>query len=327
LKAVLLYGKQDLRYVDVPKPKVGPTDVLVRVKACGICPTDLRKYQMGTEGSPYLPGFPFNMGHEWTGDVVEVGELVTFPEAGMRVRSAGWAGYAEYALINTYEFANRGTRIADDVVVLPDNVSYEEGSFVEGVSVGMHAVIDQAKAQLGDCLVIIGSGQMGLQQVSIAKLVGATVVSSDTLDWRLEYAKKFGADYVINPSRDDPAHVVKEITGGRMADAVIVTVGLPDAILQGLNVVGDRGRVVLFGGAPMGTKVSLDPNMIHYGEKTLIGCGYWSLYSNRAIGLISSHKVPVRELITHRFPLAKTEEAFRLALTDKQRYLKGMIIP
>jgi len=327
LKAALLYGKQDLRYVDVPIPEVGPTDVLVKVKACGICPTDLRKYQLGKKGSPLLPHFPFNLGHEWTGDVVEVGELVSFPEVGMRIRGYSWGGYAEYALIKTYELVKRGAKITDMIIDLPENVSYEEGTFVEGVSVGMHAVLDQAKVKLGDYLVIIGAGQMGLQQVMIAKLAGATVISSDLLDWRLEYAEKFGADYLINPSREDPVEAVKKITGGKMANAAIVTVGSPAAIEQGLKVVGDHGRVVLFGGAPLDTTVTFEPNIIHYGEKVLIGCGSPPKYNRKAIELISSGKTPVKKLITHRFPLEKINEAFKIALSKEEKYLKGIIIP
>jgi len=326
MKEVLLYGKGDMKLVDSPIPRCGPNDALVRLRACGVCPTDLRKYSLGSKGSPLIH-LPMNMGHEWTGDVVEVGENVKYPEVGMRVRGDGYGGYAEYNLINTERFLMMGRSIHDTVIQLPENVSYIEGTFVENVQMSMHAVIDQAGGALGKIIVIIGAGQMGLTQVMIGKLIGATVVVTELIEWRRELAKKYGADYVIDASKDDPIEAVKEITKGKMADGAVITVGVPTAIYQGINIIGKNGRAVLFGGAPLDTTITFDPNLIHYGDKALVGCSGHRETGRLAMDLIASGKIPVKGLVSHKFKLEKLPEAFKRMTENKlQRYLKGMVV-
>jgi L-iditol 2-dehydrogenase len=327
VKEALLYEAQDLRLVDSPKPECGPTDALVRVRACGICPTDLRKYRLGTKGSP-LVHLPMNMGHEWTGDVVQVGENLDYPKVGMRVRGAGWGGYAEYGLISTRRLARRGRRIEDVVVELPENVSYEEGTFVENVQISIHAVIDQAGGSLGKTIVIIGAGQMGLTQVMIGRLIGAVVIVMEIADWRLELAKQYGADHVVHSSEEDPIEAVRQITRGRMADGVVITVGVPEAIIQGIRMLGRQGRAVLFGGAPLDTTVTFNPNLIHYGDRALVGCSGGPPRGQMAMELIASGKAPVKGLISHTFNLEELPEAFRqITEHELDGYLKGIAIP
>lgn len=326
MKEVVLYNKKDLRVIDSPKPKCGSSDILVKLRACTICPTDLRKYTLGEMGSPLLH-LPMNMGHEWTGDIVEVGETITYPKVGMRVRGSGWGGYAEYNLMSLQGLARWGKPIEEMVVEMPKNVSYPEGTFVENIEICMHAVIDQAGVSLGKSLVIIGGGQMGLTQVMIGKLMGATVIVTELVDWRLETAKKFGADYVINTAKEDPVEAVKKITNGRMADGAVITVGVPAAILQGLNVLGRNGRAVLFGGATLDTTVTFNPNLIHYGDRALVGCSGGPPRGRLAMELIASGKIPVKKLITHTFKLDELPEAFKQISENKlDGYLKGVVV-
>ncbi|MDQ1280602.1 MAG: hypothetical protein QG670_1865 [Thermoproteota archaeon] len=326
MKEVILYNTKDLRVVDSPKPTCGPSDILVKLRACAICPTDLRKYTLGELGSPLLH-LPMNMGHEWTGDVVEVGESISYPKVGMRVRGSGWGGYAEYNLMSLQRLASWGRPIEDMVVEVPKDVSYEEGTFLENIEICMHAVIDQAQSGLGKSLVIIGGGQMGLTQVMIGKLIGATVIVTELVDWRLEIAKKFGADYVINTAKEDAVDTIKKITNGKMADGAIITVGVPPAILQGLNVLGRNGRAVLFGGATLDTTVTFNPNLIHYGDRALVGCSGGPPRGRLAMGLIASGKILVNRLITHKFKLEELPEAFRLISENKlESYLKGVVV-
>lgn len=326
MKEVILYEKQDLRLINSPIPKCGPTDALIKIKACAICPTDLRKYALGKVGSPLIH-LPMNMGHEWTGDVIEVGQYVTYPKVGMRVRGAGMMGYAEYGLVNMVAAASRGAPITETLVQLPDNVSYEEGTFVENITICMHAIVDQAQIALGKTLVIIGAGQMGLTQVMLGKLIGATVIVSEFIDWRRELAKKYGADYVIDASKEDPVKAVDKITKGSMADGAIITVGVPAAILQGLNVIGRGGRAVLFGGATLDTTVTFNPNLIHYGDKGLVGCSGGPPRGRMAMDIIASKKIPVKELYSHTYKLEDLPEALKNITENKvDRYLKGMIL-
>jgi len=325
VREAVLYEAQDMRVVDSPEPECGPDDVLVRVRACGICPTDLRKYSLGAKGSP-LVHLPMNMGHEWTGDVVGVGESIEYPKVGMRVRGGGWGGYAETCSVNTHRLARFGRRVEDVVIEIPDSVSYEEGTFVENVEISIHAVMDQAAASLGKTIVIIGAGQMGLTQIMIGRLIGATVIVTELQGWRLELAKEYGADYVVHASEEDPVEAVRRITKGRMADGVVITVGVPEAILQGIQMLGRNGRAVLFGGAPLDTAVTFNPNLIHYGDRALVGCSTGPPRGELAMDLIASGKVPVKGLISHTFRLEELPEAFELITGGKlARYVKGMV--
>jgi len=332
MKEVLLFERQDLRLVESPVPKCGPNDVLIRIRACAICPTDLRKYLLGKIGSPLLH-LPMNLGHEWTGDVVEVGENVDYPSVGMRVRGIHFCGYAEYTSINVIktlkeirEWGHEGS-LEDVIVELPNNVSYEEGTFVENIAISIHALIDQGNVSLGKRVVIIGAGQMGLTQVCIGKLIGATVIVTDLIDWRLELAKELGADYIINVNNEDPIEAVKKITNGKMADAAIITVGVPSAIYQGLNIIGRNGRAVLFGGSTLDTTITFNPNIIHYGDKALVGCSGGPVRGRLAMELIATRKVPVQKLYSHKFKLEELPEAFKKITENKlEKYLKGMVL-
>lgn len=322
MKAALLYGKDDLRVVELDTPDVGPDDILVKVKVCAVCPTDIRKYRTGNHG---VDRFPMNLGHEWTGEVVKAGKRVKGFNNGMRVIGAGFAGYAEYAKIPQIY------RELGMVLEIPANVSYEEGAFLEPLADCLHAVRDQARAKAGETTVIIGAGQMGLQLSMVAKSAGATVIVSEFMKKRVEYAERFGADYAINAAEEDPIEVTNRITQGRGADSVIVSIGHPLGIGQGLKMVKKGGRVVLFAGAPEGTTVQLDPNIIHYGEVTLTG-SFWlgvaevslDLY-RETLDLIDSKEFPLAELITHRFTLDEIHKAFQVQ--ENREGLKAVIIP
>ncbi|MGQ9721654.1 MAG: zinc-binding dehydrogenase [Candidatus Jordarchaeum sp.] len=322
MKSALLYGKGDLRVVEIDIPEIGPNDALVKVKVCAVCPTDVRKYRTGNQS---VHSYPVNLGHEWTGDVVKIGDNVENWKVGMRIAGAGFEGYAEYAKLDK-GYLNSGM-----VLELPDKVSYEEGTFVEPLADCLHAVKDRAKVKAGDTVAIIGAGQMGLQLMMIAKSVGAKVIVSEVAEERLEYAEKFGADHVVNASKENPIEAIKKLTKDWGTDSVIVSIGNPTAIEQGLNIVRKGGRVVIFGGAPQGSIVQLDPNIIHYREVELTGSNWigtieinLQLYQE-ALDLIASKKVPVAEFITHRFTLDEIHKAFQVQ--ENKEGLKVMIIP
>ena len=326
MKEVLLFDAKDMKIVDSPVPKCGPNNVLVKLRACAICPTDLRKYSLGRKGSPLIH-LPMNMGHEWTGDVVEVGEKVEYPKVGARVRGPSWGGYAEYVMADMMDGTRWGAPKEEILTELPENVSYEDGTFVENIAICIHAVVDQAGAGLGKTLVIIGAGQMGLTQVMIGKATGSIVIVTDSIDWRLEMAKNFGADHLVNISKEDPVEAVKKITKGKMADGVVITVGVSPAILQGLNMLGNNGKAVLFGGSTLDTNITFNPNLIHYGDKALVGCAGGPPRSKLAVDLIASGRMPVKELVSHTFKLEELPEAFENITSNKlDRYLKGMVV-
>lgn len=304
MKEALLYGVGDLRLVDSPKPEMGPNDILIAIKACAVCPTDVRKFKTGDHGVPF---WPFNMGHEWAGEIVGVGDNVKGFVTGTRVAGSGYGAYAEFVKFAPAELV-RGRPQAERVVPLPDNISYAEGTFMEPLADCIHS-LEQARVRLGETVVILGAGQMGLQHVMVAKAMGVKAIAVDLLPDRLALATKFGADVVINGEQEDAIMTVKDLTGGQGADGVIVTVGSAQATVQALGMVKRAGTVVLFSGYRIGTTVTIDPNIIHYGEVNLTasyGRGFGNVsieFFRKAIALIASGKAPVGELITHRFPL------------------------
>jgi L-iditol 2-dehydrogenase len=311
LKAALLYGVGDLRLVDIPKPEPAPDEVLMKVTVCAVCPTDIRKYRVGNGG---VLQFPFNMGHEWVGEVVEVGKEVADVKVGERLLGGGYAGYAEYAPLGGHMLRPIGGK----PLVVPEGVTDEEATFVEPLADAIHSIVDQGKVKIGDKVLILGAGQLALQHVMVAKAVGATVIVSEPIAERRELARKFGADHVLEgSSTEEVVAGVHELTDGKGADAAIVTIGSPEASVTALSAVRSRARIVLFGGFDRGVQTTLDLNIIHYKEIELTG-SYWvgvPPYGNPdlygvAMKLIQDKTVPVAKLITHRMELEQIHDAF-----------------
>lgn len=311
MKAALLYGIGDLRLVDIPTPEYASDEVLMKVTVCAVCPTDIRKYRVGNGG---VLKFPFNMGHEWVGEVVEVGKDVGDVKVGDRLLGGGYAGYAEYAPLGGI-----GLRpVSGKPLVVPDGVSDEEATFVEPLADAVHSIVDQGKVKIGDIVLIVGAGQLALQHVMVAKAVGATVIVSEPIAERRELAKTFGADYIVDgSSTEEVVAFVHNLTDGKGADAAIVTIGSPEASITALAAVRSRARVVLFGGYDRGVQTMFDLNIIHYKEIEVTG-SYWvgvPPYSNPdlygvAMKLIKEKTIPVAKLITHRMELEKIHDAF-----------------
>jgi len=325
MKAILLYGKEDLREVEVETPKVGPDDVLIKVRACGVCPTDARKYYTL---SGILPTLPFNLGHEWAGDIVEVGENITEFKPGMRVAGSKFGGYAEYLLMSKTEDQRWWWTLTE----IPENVSYEEATFVEPLADCLHSLIDQAEVKIGDWVLIIGAGQMGLQHVMVAKHIGAKVIVSDIIDERLRYAEDFGADYTINPKKESLEEAVKKLTQGEGVNAAILTAVNQSTMDQALKSIGKKARIVIFAGVEKGIKLSIDTNIIHYNEASIIGSEWVGVDGqNRklyrlALELISSGVAPVKKLITHRFKFSVEEIKKAFEIIRSVKGLKSIVI-
>ncbi len=325
MREQLLYKVGDVRLVESPKPECGPDDMLIRVRVCAVCPTDWRKFSTGDHG---IPNWPFNMGHEWSGDVAEIGANVKGWTVGQRVAMVGYGGYADYFKVTPNQ-VRFGRRVGDTIVTVPDNVSYEDATFMEPFADCIHSV-EQAQVRLGETLAVIGSGQMGLQHTIVGKLMGLKVIVSDILPERLELAKQVGADYVINAATEDPVARVKEITGGQGADGVCLTAGTAQGVVQSLQMVKRTGAIALFSGFKNGTMVTFDPNIIHYGEIVLTGSYGTGLKHpdaglfKKSMELIATGRAPVGKLITHRFPLEELETA--LKAVGSYQALKAMII-
>jgi len=333
MKAALLYGVKDLRIEDVELPKVEAGEVLVKVRAATTCGTDLKIFQRGyVEKVIKLPTI---FGHEWAGDVVEVNKGLDWPEKGMRVRAGNsapclhctmcqrgeynlcenmiwlWGAYAEYIKIPA-------RMVFVNMQEIPSGVAYEEAAITEPLACVLHGV-EEARVKLGDVVVIIGAGPIGLLHLLTVRKMGANrVLMIDLVDERLNFAEKLGADEIINGKTEDAVEKVRQLTGGYGADVAIEAIGLPATWEQAIRLVRKGGTVLEFGGCPPGTEIKVNTETLHYGELTVLGAFHATpLHFRKALDMIASRTIDVRPLVTKRMKLEEIRQAFEILSTSK----------
>jgi L-iditol 2-dehydrogenase len=325
MRAAVYYNNSDVRVEERPEPKIKAGELLVRVMASGICGSDVMEWYR-------IKKAPLVLGHEIAGVVIEVGAGVTnfhlgqwvtvthhvpcyacrYCEDGaetvcdsLRTTNFDPGGFAEFVRIPK---ANVDT----GTLALPQGVSFEEGTFVEPLAC---AVRGQRKLGMkpGKSVAVIGSGISGLIHIQIAKANGASkIIATDVGDYRLDFAKRMGADSVVRADEDVPARI-RELNGGKGADVVIVCTAAPQGIAQGLRSVDRGGHVLLFAPTKPGEDVPI-PLWDLWRDCVTVHTSYaGSLRDMReALDLIASRRVDVASMITHRLPLAQTQEGFRL---------------
>lgn len=342
MKAAMIYGVRELSVEEIDVPEVGSGEVLVRVRAATTCGTDLKIFRRG-----YVSGvirIPTVFGHEWAGEVVEVGEGLSWPEVGMRVRAGNsapclrcrmcqkgkynlcedmmwlWGAYAEYIKVPA-------RMVTVNMQEIPSHVSYEEAATTEPLACVLHG-IEEAGVQLGDAVAILGAGPIGLLHLLCAKKLGAErVIIVDLVDERLEMARKLGADKVVNAGREDVIKKVRSLTDGYGADVVIEAIGLPATWEQALKLVRHGGTVLEFGGCPPGTEIRVSTELLHYGETKVLGTFHATpAHFKKALNLIASGTINVKPLITRRTKLEEIKKAFEILATSKSD-VKIAIIP
>ncbi len=325
MRVAKYYKNDDVRVEEIDRPSIGPEELLVKVIASGICGSDvLEWYRVKTA--------PRVLGHEITGDVVEVGQNVKKYKVGDRVfvshhvpcNTCHYCLKGHHTACHTLHTTNfdpggfseflRVPEINVDrgVFVLPENVSYDEGSFIEplGCVIRGQRLMGIKK---GDSVLVIGSGISGLIHIQLAKANGAgKVIATDINDYRLKAAKKFGADAAFHGTEDIPAKVL-EANDGRKVDHVILCAAALPAISQALQSV-DRGGVVLFFAAPEpGIDVPLPINEFWRNSITLMpSYGAAPNDLEEAIEIISQKRVNLMEMVTHRVGLADAAKGFQL---------------
>jgi L-iditol 2-dehydrogenase len=328
MKAAVLRGIQDLRLEEVPDPKPAPNEVLIRVKAAGLCGTDVHMW----EGTNQEGTFPFIPGHEWSGEVVEVGKDVKMVSNGDRVVAEvpipchicdnckdgmepnmcpdfelygfSWknpGGMAEYTLARE-----------ERLFKIPDNVSYEEASLVEPVSVAYHAVWGSGGgAAPHDRVVVFGAGPIGLFAMLSCKASGASVLVVEPQAFRRKMAQDLGADAVLDPTDGDLVEQVQDRTGGRGATMVLECSGSNGALAATLDVIGKQGRIVLIGQSA-GRKIPIEIGKAIFGRTTIFGSSGSPYYFPKALTFMSRRLVDLLPVVTHRFPLSDILDAFAL---------------
>jgi len=317
-------------------PEAGPGDLILRVLACGTCGTDVKVSRFGHQHI----SLPRVIGHEVAGEIVAVGSGVDW-SVGDRVQviaaipddecyqcrrgfqtvcegleSIGYqydGGFAEFMRVPAKVLA------VDGVNRIPDGLSPAEAAVTEPLACVLNGQ-ELASVGAGDSVAVVGAGPIGCLHVRLARARGASkVFVIDVNAGRLELAARLGADALINASTQDPVAAVRELTDGRGADVVITAAGSKVAQEQALSMAVPRGRVSLFGGLPKDDSViQADSNLIHYRELSVVGSyGSAPRHNREALSLIASGTVPVADLITHRLPLDRVNDAIELVASGE----------
>ena len=329
MKAVVYYDVDDFRLEDIPIPKIGFGEILVKVKACGLCTTDLFRamYRRAKPGTVF--------GHEVAGDVAEVGLNVAGFEVGDRVAVLHHAPcgacyhclHGQEPLCDQYrrtnvdpggfaEYIRVIPELAQKVVVkIPDWMMYEEATMIEPTACCVRAVT-KSRVAPGDTVLVIGGGPLGLLNAQVAKCMGASqVIVSDHHDFRVEIAKRLGIDYALNAKKVNVKEKVKELTEGRGADLVIVAVASTEAVHQGIGLVRLGGKICIFGDfrdVPQ-PNLEVDPRLMLRDDVMLLGSWGCSPQDYRvSFNMIKMGRVKVKEMVTHTFPIERFSEALKV---------------
>jgi L-iditol 2-dehydrogenase len=347
MHAAVYRGASQVAVEEIPTPEIGAGEILIRVEACGICHTDLKKIEYNLLAPPRV------YGHETAGVVAAVGRGVTKFQPGDRVVAfhhipCGICFYCErkiYAQCPVYkkvgitagfEPAGGGfaqyVRVMDWIVErgverIPDGISYERATLVEPLNTCLKAVV-QCDPQPGDFVVVLGQGPIGLMFTMLVKRTGATLAATDTIGSRLELAKRCGAGFAWNPATLDVAAEVKRLTQGRGADLVIVAASVPGIIDQAIACSRPGSRILLFAQTSASERIEATGADICVGERTLFGCYSASIdLQAESARLVFSGEIPVEELISHCLPLVKIRSGFDLALHPGPKSLKIIVQP
>ncbi|MBN2451717.1 MAG: galactitol-1-phosphate 5-dehydrogenase [Lentisphaeria bacterium] len=343
MKALVLEEYGRLVYTDVPDPEVGPDEVLVRVRACGICGSDIH----GLDGSTGRRRPPLVMGHEAAGVVEAVGAGVAEWRPGARVTfdstvSCGECRYCREGRINlcdrrrvlgvSCEEYRRDGAFAEYVAVpqrilyrLPDGVSYIQAAMVEALSIAVHAV-GRVPVRLNDTAVVLGSGMIGLLILQVARVAGCgTLVAVDVDPDRLRRACALGADVALDARSEDVPARVAEVTGGRGADLVFEAVGVPETVAAAIASVRKGGCLALVGNVTPRVDVPLQAIVTR--ELTLFGSCASSGEYPACLDLIGRGQLNVDALISAVAPLAEGALWFRRLYEREAGLMKVILTP
>jgi len=345
MKAALYEGVEKLSLKDVPDPKCPPGGLLLRVHACAICGTDVKTFHHGHT----LIRPPRIIGHEVSGEIVEVGQNVQTFRTGQRVAVApavpcgqchfckkGYPSMCDNLAPIGYHFDGGFAQLMSVPPVavrtgcvnqIPEGVSFEEAAIAEPLACAINGQ-ELSRIEAADTVLVIGAGPLGCMHAKLARLNGAArVIVADISAERLELASVAGADIYINSSTENLEETVRSATNGIGAERVIVACASGAAQEEALSVVAKRGSVNFFGGLPKGKSIiNFDSNLLHYRESFVTGThGSSPDHNRKALELIGSGKLVVRDLISKVIPLEDIIEGIKMAESGK--YLKVIVKP
>ena len=338
MKAAVLYGPGDLRIEERPKPSPGSGEALVRVKVCGICRSDYHYWKHGRIGE-FVVREPLILGHEASGVVEEVGEGVKGLKPGDRVviEPGVPCGRCRYCREGRYNlcpnvrfmgtppvngaFVEYVAWPADFLYKMPDTMTFEEGAMIEPLSVALWAV-RRAEFVPGSTAAVFGAGTIGMVTLEALKASGASkIVVVDVDDWKLEQALKRGADAAVNARCEDPVATIKRETGGEGADYVFEASGAEKASYQAVKA-ARRGGVIVLIGLYASDEFQYPVLEAIIKEVEIRGVHRYANVFPSAIQLVARGSVKVRDLVTHKLPLERLEDGFRIMDEGREKYIK-----
>ena len=340
MKAAVLHKPLDMRVEEIDIPQIGPHDVLIRMKRVGVCGSDVHFYLEGRIGS-FVVEEPLILGHECSGEIAEVGDEVTHLEAGQRVvvepgfvcRKCHYCRGGRYNLCTEVQFygappfdgtfAEYVAAPEQNVYRMPDDMSLEEGAMIEPLAVGMMAA-KMGRVGVHDVVAVLGAGpigQMALQSVKTHGVLEAYV--TDVIDYRLDYAEKYGAKAIINAGEENVVDRIMELTNGEGVDVVIDASGAIPAILQSLDIAKPGGRIVLVGYPTK--EVPLPLTKVIANELSLQGIHRYANVFPTAIRAVSSGRAILKPFVTHVFPFEKILDGFETHINKINNPMKVQI--
>src|SRR5436853_3146160 len=344
MRAVVYRGPNDLRLEELPVPRISSSEILVRVAACGVCPTDIKKIHFGTVPPPRI------FGHETSGIIVRLGARVRGFTVGQRVglhhhvpclkchacRHAAFAqcpqykrtgitagfepaggGFAEYVQVMPFVFSG--------IVKIPPRNSFLQGAMLEPVNTVLKAV-RRLSLLPADYVLVAGQGPIGLMFTRLLQLEGYRVIATDFADERLAIARSFGATATLKPDDPDLMPKLHRVTRKQGLDGAIICAPVDEAVRQAQDAVNGAGKVLLFAHTRRGEQTAPDLSNVCVDEKDLIGSYSSDFTLQREVAkLIFSRKLDVERLITHKFPLEQTAPAVELAAHPTADSLKVVV--
>lgn len=329
MEALVKYGRQDgnVEIRAIPEPTIGPDQVLLEVKAAGVCGSDLHMWR---EHQSWPIKLPLVLGHEFSGVVAAVGKNVTTFDVGDRVAcetAAQVCGHCSYCLTGNYNLCPSRLgygALADGAFTrfvaarpqilhrVPANVSYEHAALTEPICVAYNALVEKTTIKPGDLVVIQGPGPIGIMALQVARLRGAGIIivlGTNTDQQRLEVAAELGAHHTLNIQQENPLRLLTDLGDGFGADLVVDCTGVSKALAQALELVRPNGRITKIGWGPQPLDFSLDPLV---GKAVTLQGSFSHTYATweRVLGLLASGQINLDPVIGGVYELSDWERAF-----------------
>ena len=338
MKVAMYYDQTDIRIEDRPIPEIGEDEVLVHMKSCGVCGSDLMSWYLKERA-------PLVLGHEPAGVIAKKGTRVKDFDNGDRVfvhhhvacLTCHYCLHGDYTLCKQFHETNidpggfaeyfrvPAPNLQMDTLKIPENISDDEATLIEPIACCIRA-IKKCNMQTGDVIAVIGAGTTGLIHAALSKIYGASkTIVSDVLGYRLKLAERYGADVTVNPKSEDLMEKVKAETEGRGVDLAIVTAPNIEAYVTAVKICRKGGKLCVFAPTSPEKSLSLSPKELFFSELQIIPSYSTShLETRTALKLIETRRVDARGLVTHEFKLSETAQAFKTAL-DSRESLKVIV--